>query len=340
MFHRVRWHLPLLGAAVLAGMAPVALAGADDAHDWIRRMNKAVVESNYEGIFRQTTGHESRNVQVMKIIHRFKDGEMVERVISMDNSGYEQKRKGSSWAEFLPARRQAHEATRNRSYGYIPTLNGLDDATARNYVVRDAGPARLIGRDVQQIQIDPRDNLRFGFRYWIDHQSALPLKFQRVSHDGKVLKEIAFEIQPTQLASISDERLKVAVDYKGFRWVNLDQPMTNPLLKRVYAPQAGLLPVGYRTPRFTAVRAPARAATGAPAAPRSRFMVSDGVSWAEVFITPISEKAKAEKPKADGGGVMGLVAVYRLRLDDVHIVVTGEIPMDAAKAIAEAVRPE
>jgi sigma-E factor negative regulatory protein RseB len=339
MSNRIRWHLSLLGAALLAGAAPAALAGSDEALGWILRMNKAVVESNYEGIFRQTTSHNPQSVQVMKIIHRYKDGEMVERVISMDNSGYEQKRKGASWAEFLPGRRQAHKATRSRSYGYIPTVNGLDATTARNYEIRDVGPTRLIGRDVQQIHIDPRDNLRYGYRFWIDHQSALPLKLQRVSSDGAVVKEIAFEIQPTQLSSISDERLMVAVDHKGFRWVNLDQPMTNPLLKRAYAPQAALLPAGYRMPRFSGAR-DSRGAAAAPAAPRSRFMVSDGVSWGEVFITPISGKSMAETPKSDGGAVIGITAVYRLRLDDVHIVVTGEIPMEAARTIAEAVRPE
>jgi negative regulator of sigma E activity len=54
-----------------------------------------------------------------------------------------------------------------------------------------------------------------------------------------------------------------------------------------------------------------------------------------VFISPLSDSAKA-----DGGAVFGSTAVYRLRLDDVQVMVVGEIPMDAAKAIAEAVRPE
>jgi sigma-E factor negative regulatory protein RseB len=319
----------------LLACASVAQAGADDGRDWIQRMNHALVESNYDGIFKlKISGQE--DVQVMQIIHRFKDGEMVERVISMDNSGYEQKRKGSSWAEFLPKFKRAHRATRNRSYGYIPALNGLDDVTARNYRITDAGPARMIGRDVQQIHIDPRDNLRFGYRLWIDRQSALPLKFQLISHDGNVLKEIAFQNQPNQPAEISDERLMVTVEGKDkFTWVNIDLPMVDPKLKRAYSPQVALLPTGYRMPRFNAARDAARTPPRPVAAPRARFIVSDGISWCDVFITP----APAQ-PKADGGTMFGTRAIYSLRLDDVQVVVTGEIPMEAAKAIAEAVRPE
>lgn len=338
MTNGFRRRLPLVGVALLA-CAAAAQAGSDGARDWIQRMNVALVESNYDGIFKlKVSGQE--DVQVMQIIHRFKNGEMVERVISMDNTGYEQKRKGSSWAQFLPKSKTVHQATRNRSYGYIPTLNGLDEATMRNYRIVDAGPARLIGRDVQQIHIDPRDNLRYGYRFWIDRQSALPLKSQRVSHDGKVLKEIAFQNQPNQPADIPDERLMVAVDYKDFRWVNVDPPMANPQLKRSYAPQAALLPAGYRMPRFNATRDASRAAARATGAPRARFIVSDGVSWCDVFITPVSDKANAEKTKADGGDLYGTMVMYRLRIDDAQVVVMGEIPMDAAKAIAEAVRPE
>lgn len=325
---------PLMGVALLA-CAAAAHAGADGARDWIQRMNHALVESNYDGIFKlKISGQE--DIQVMQIIHRFKDGEMIERVISMDNTGYEQKRKGPSWAEFVPKDKTVHLATRNRSYGYIPTLNGLDDATARSYRITDAGPMRLIGRDVQQIHIDPRDSLRFGYRLWIDRHSALPLKYQRISHDGKVIKEISFQNQPNQPAEISDERLTVAVEDKDkYRWVNIDPPMVNPRLKRAYSPQASLLPAGYRMPRFNAPRDAARPVPPPMAAPRARFIVSDGISWCDVFITPVSDKTKG-----DGGAVFGSTAVYRLRLDDVQVMVMGEIPMEAAKAIAEAVRPE
>jgi sigma-E factor negative regulatory protein RseB len=236
------------------------------------------------------------------------------------------------WAQFLPDKRRVDVATRNRSFGFIPSLNGLDDVSARHYDITDAGPARLLGRDVQLIRIEPRDDLRYGYRFWLDRQSALPLKFQRVSHDGKVLKEIAFVNPPLLPAEISDDQLKVAVDTSDFRWVNRDRraPMHNPELKRAYVPQAALLPPGYRARIFNSPAQEAQAV-----GPRARYIVSDGVSWAEVFIAPATGEAGPVN-----GFAMGPLASYQLRLDDVQVTVVGEMPQAAAQAIAQAVRPE
>ena len=72
-------------------------------------MNKALVEGNFEGVFQlQAIGEERRE---MRIVHRFKDGEMIERLVSTDGSGYEQKRKGTQWAEYLPRQRVVAVAT-------------------------------------------------------------------------------------------------------------------------------------------------------------------------------------------------------------------------------------
>jgi len=321
-------------AARLAGVALLALgvgaqAGQEDARAWVQRMNHAVVNSNYDGVFKQRLGERS---QVYGIIHRMKDGEMIERVISTDGSRYEQKRKGSRWAEFRPESKMVIVATRNRSFGYIPALNGLDRLAANHYDITDKGQARLLGRDVQVIHLDPKDNLRYGYRFWLDRQSALPLKFQRTTFDGTVLKEIAFIRPPGLPETISDDQLKVEVDAKGFRWVSWDQftPMHNPKLSRAYVPSAALLPAGYRVRTFSTPEQEASAG-----APRARFYVSDGVSWVDVYVSPAGDA-----DNKTSSSINGSIVTFTMRRDDVQVVVVGETPQETARAIAESVRPE
>jgi sigma-E factor negative regulatory protein RseB len=189
--------------------------------------------------------------------------------------------------------------------------------------------------DVQLIRIDARDAMRYGYRFWLDRQSALPLKFQRVSHGGKVLKEIEFISPPLLPDTISEDQLKVGIDTRDFTWVNTDLPMRNTGLKLTYLPQASLLPPGYRVLNFNSQPQDAKSQDAKSDGPRARFIVSDGVSWAEVFLTPATGKARPAS-----GLAMGPMAVYLLRLDDVQVRVMGEMPEAAAKAIAEAVRPE
>lgn len=320
----------LAGAALLAmTLAIPAQAGQDDTHAWIQRMNQAVVNRNYDGVFKQRFGDRS---QVFRIVHRMKDGEMIERVISTDRSGYEQRRKGSRWSEYRPASKLVIVQTRHRSFGYIPALNGLDRQSVAYYEMRDAGQARLLGRDVQMIHLDPKDGLRYGYRFWLDRESALPLKLQRTTLSGEVLKEIAFISPPALPESIADDQLRAEVDAKGFRWVSWDQftPMRNAKLARAYVLRDELLPAGYRPRIFGASEQQVGDKT-----PRSRFIVSDGVSWADVFLSPAGDEEGKASSSLDGP-----LATYKLRLDDVRVVVVGEMPLATAKAIAEAVRPE
>jgi sigma-E factor negative regulatory protein RseB len=313
---------------MLLALAGSAQAASGDARDWITRMNQALATRNYDGVVTRRVGDTS---QVFRIVHRMKDGETVERVVSTDGSGYEQKRKGSTWAEFFPDKRFVRKATRHRGFGFIPALNGLNDESERYYTIADGGRVRLLGRDAQLIRIEPRDDLRYGYRIWLDAQSALPLKLQRLSHGGAVIKEIGFVTPPQMPDDISDDQLKVEVDFKGFRWVDLDlaMPMHTPQLKRGLTPRKKLLPAGYYSRIFTRPDEEARAN-----GPRARFVVSDGVTWAEVFLTPSTCMSKP------GGSRVFSSQSYIVQLDGACVTVVGELPEAAARAIAEAVGPE
>lgn len=329
------------GAVLLVASAATATAGQVGAPaevlDWVQRMNKVLVEGNFDGVFERRSGEKT---QQWRIVHRFKDGEMMERVVAMDGSGYEQRRKGDQHAEYRPQLRAVFTSTRTRSFGYIPTLNGLDEEAARHYSISDGGRSRLLGRDVQIIRIDPRDDLRFGYRYWLDAGSAMPLKLQRVTRDGAVVKEIAFTFinAPLLPTDIPDEQLRVGVDISKFKRVDNDKrmPFYDPRLKRALTPQVSLMPAGYRIWRFggqaAAVRSPQQPRG---AGPRSRFIVSDGVTWAEVFLAPATADMKE-----GGGAIDGAYSGYLAVVDGVFVNVVGELPVAAAEAIARAFRPE
>ncbi len=332
---------PFAGLVAVALLAFAAAAPAGQAapppevFSWIQRMNKVLVEGNFDGVLERRSGEGS---QQLRIVHRFKDGEMMERVVAMDGSGYEQRRKGDQFSEYFPRRRLVTTAVRTRSFGYVQTLNGLDAESARHYDISDAGRSRLLGRDVQMIHIEPKDDLRFGYRLWLDTGSAMPLKLQRVARDGAVVKEIAFTFinVPLLPTDIPDEQLRVGVDFSSFKGVDRDKgmPFYDPRLKRPLMPQATLMPPGYRIWRFGG-QASARAPQPKAAGPRARFIVSDGVTWAEVFLAPATGDIK------EGGGTLdGGYFGYQAVADGVRISVVGELPLVAAEAIAKAFRPE
>lgn len=49
-----------------------------------------------------------------------------------------------------------------------------------------------MGRTVQVVAVDPRDEFRYGYRLWIDEKTAMPLKTELCDGDGKVIEQIVF----------------------------------------------------------------------------------------------------------------------------------------------------
>lgn len=339
----IRWAGSLRTAVLLlaALAAASAQAGSEEARAWITRMNGALASRTYDGVFVHQMGEHR---EVMRIVHRVQDGHMAERVASTDGSGREFLRNGSKWVAFYPDQRVALVQTRNRSYGFLTALNGLSANSDRFYLISDAGPTRLQGRVAQQILLEPRDALRYGYRFWLDAKTALPLKSQLVSRSGEVIEEISF-ISLTLPEKIADELLKPELDTAGFRWLRRDVPMHSPDFKVAFVPRAELLPSGYRVRMITPAEEEAKAS-----GPRTRFIVSDGIAWASVFIEKPERSEDSAMPRKDVGpppglrpdGVvmMGASAVYVAHVDGYRVTVVGEVPPMTVKSIAEAVRPE
>ncbi|HTQ36465.1 MAG TPA: MucB/RseB C-terminal domain-containing protein [Steroidobacteraceae bacterium] len=335
------------GVALLA-LCTLARAGGDEGPGaWIMRMNKALATRNYDGVLVHQVG---QHRSVLRIVHRVQDGHMEERVTvespAGPGPGREFVRNGSEWIEYDPQQRVARVQTRNRSYGFLIALNGLGQQTGRYYAMTDDGNVMLDAWTARRISLEPRDALRYGFRFWLDARTALPLKTQLVSRSGEVIEEITF-LSMSLPEHIEDEQLKPQFDTTGFHWVRGEEPMYTPGLKSPPVPRAELLPAGFRVILLGSPEQEAKAP-----GPRTRFIVSDGIDWVSVYVEKGGPAAARQMPghagqapeapglRPDGVVVMGSTAVYVASLDGFNVTVVGEVPPATVKAIAEAVRPE
>ncbi len=336
-----------LAAMLLAGIA-YAGTPVDPATGWILRMNRALATSNYEGVLVQQIG---QHREVFRIVHRVQDKHMNERVavVSPGGEGREFVRNGSEWIAYYPGHRVALVETRNRSYGFLIALNGINAQSRRHYTISDGGEAPLDGWTARQISIEPRDDLRYGYRFWLDTKTALPLKTQLVARSGEVIEEISF-LTLTLPDSIADSHLKPEFDATHFHWMRRDTPMYTPGLKSAPQPNGALMPAGFRVRIFNSPEEEANAP-----GPRTRFIVSDGISWVSVFVETDDDKPASAGAAGKGAGagqkqipgarpdgvvVMGSLATYVARPDGFKVTVVGEVPPPTARLIAEAFQPE
>lgn len=326
----MRIRLISLTLALLWAATATAASSSEEARAWIKRMNDALINRNYDGVL---THKWQGGSEALHLIHRMRDGRMVERVVSLNGSGYEVFRNGKDFVEYFPAKRVALVQTRNRSYGHIAALNGVSVDSEKLYRISNEGARPLLGwpSPTQLISVEPRDDDRYGYRFWLDQQTAMPIRTELVSRSGDVIVEIYFSSLKMP-DTIADDLFKPDVDVKSFRWMRRDPPAE--AAGQAFRPAEKLLPKGYRVLDFNSAAAEAEGKGS-----RNRFIVSDGIAWVSVFVT-VADKPHVNGFKEGFQPQMGASATYVIRQQDHFVTVMGEVPPAVVKSIAQAVRPE
>ncbi|MFO1504713.1 MAG: sigma-E factor regulatory protein RseB domain-containing protein [Steroidobacteraceae bacterium] len=229
-------------------------------------MNRPLARRNYDGVFVQQIGQRR---ETWRIIHRMRDGRMTERLISTDGSGREFVRNGSEAVWYFPDRKVVLVEDRARASGYITALYGVDADTEKYYQLRSSDqPVRVRGFMARLVTVEPRDSLRYGYRYWIDEKTSMPVRTQLVAATGEVIAEISF-ISMSLPDVVDEELLKPDVDTTGFRWLRRDPPALPGTVRTNFVARPELLPTGFRVKTFPNM--PVAADRG----PRTRFIISD-----------------------------------------------------------------
>jgi sigma-E factor negative regulatory protein RseB len=60
------------------------------------------------------------------------------------------------------------------------------------YDIEIQGVARVAGRDTEVVGIIPRDDLRYGYRFYVDRENFLPLKSDLIDSTGASLEQLMF----------------------------------------------------------------------------------------------------------------------------------------------------
>ena len=152
-------------------------------------------------------------------------------VVSPIGPGREFVRNGSEWMAYYPEQRVVLVQTRNRSYGFLTALNGLERGIQS--LLRDQRWRLRCRSMAGRRGASPwsrATTLRYGYRFWLDEKTALPLKTQLVARSGEVIEEISF-LSLTLPETIADEQLKPEVDATHFRWMRRDTPIYTPGLQ-------------------------------------------------------------------------------------------------------------
>ena len=254
------------GLAILGTMGLLALparASDDDPHQWLERMSESLSSRNYTGVFTHSTRRQS---ETMRIVHRVGKGVSTERLVSLDGSGREIVRTAEEVHVYLPDRRVVLVEPRSGDGSLVEALPEPGPELDALYELQIRDGHKLLGRDVRVLDIRPRDAFRYGYRLWLDEETAMPLRTVVVDGAGRPVELINF----TQLEMpkrIEARATEPTIDASGFQWVrNVRRPHAPP-------PAAGRLAPHEAAARISPRRKPhaGRARSGVPGAAPDLF---------------------------------------------------------------------
>lgn len=328
-------------AAVVSGSLLVGLlvpwisaAGASDRSperspvELLGQMSSALSRLEYEGTLVYLTGHE---LSTLRIAHRIDGGLAHESLLALSGPIRAVARSHQTVTCVLPDAR-AISVPRHPSSAATLHPGILDAERLRpHYLIHGLGRSRVAGRDTRVVGIIPKDDLRYGYRFFVDEETGLPLKTDLMDSSATPIEQVMF----TEIEFLDDDSVESSP-------TNLGQERATTATAAATHPASSLpasasvdtspwrfsdLPEGYEV----VAGDPPSSAT---ADQRRWFMVSDGLSAVSIYIEPDQGHGLA------GHKRVGAVNAAGHSLDRHQITAVGEAPLQTVQAIAAAVKAE
>jgi sigma-E factor negative regulatory protein RseB len=310
-------------------LAAAALASAEEPAEWLQRMNQALTQNNYEGEFQHW--QRGGKVENLRIIHRVRNGEVMERLVSLDGSGREFIRTGTELTCYLPDRRLVLVERRAADGPFFGGLPSFDARTAAFYDISEVKRTRINRRDTRVIAVNPKDEFRYGYKLWIDESTAMPIRTQLCDSRGRVIEQISFSSLKLP-SSIPDQAFLPEVSAEGFQWLRNDKPRSANSTPALW--NALRLPPGFRMT--------VRAAQTMPGSrdPVEHLVFTDGLASVSVFVEQRVTSGAASGGSLAGPARVGSSSTFSTVIDGHKITAVGEVPPQTVRDIATSVKAD
>ncbi|NBC14410.1 MAG: transcriptional regulator [Gammaproteobacteria bacterium] len=189
---RLRRELRSLPLAILALLWLLWTASAhagDDPRLLLERMNQALEQVQFEGTLVYLHGGD---LAALRVSHRRNNGMPGESLLSLTGPVRALSRHAQGVTCMLP---DAAPLTVSKGHGHSRFLRSVPldfPQLRRHYRMESLGRFRIAGRDTRVVGVHAKDDYRYGYRFYIDEASGLPLKVDLLNSDGQAVQQIMF----------------------------------------------------------------------------------------------------------------------------------------------------
>ena len=310
---------------------------AGDLFDMLQRMSDADQEHSYQGIF---ILRKSDSLSTLKVTHGKDEDGVWESLEALNGEPRKVVRRNNKVVSVFPGRELVtirHNADKQALHPQLPEDIGQLELF---YSISQLPDDRIANYPTLVVDLIPNDDLRYGYRYWIEKSNGLLLRCDLVDENNSVVEQMmftSFEYLPQAPASAFDLK-----KYEHYRQQLLDGPAADVSREAPLQWAINTLPKGFMltqsTMRYTqSSLAENNLSAGqigmTSAKPDLLHLVySDGLASVSVFI----EKKRDNKKYLQGAVTMGAVNAFGHYVEDYYVTVVGEVPEKTVRAMARS----
>jgi len=301
-------------------------ASEEDAWQVLQKAAVAAHALSYKGIFVCQTAKQVRSVE---ITHLFDGQNEFARNVVLDGSPREVLNQSGNVVIYNPRNGKIFIEKR-RAQNMFPAILPTDlDSIRASYSLRSGEAERVAGRPAQLLVLEPKDGLRYSYRFWVDTEYGLLLKSVMFNNRNEALESIGFN-QVALMKTVELDWFKPKIDHNKSYVMEQEQELVadpgSPIDWEIK-----VLPPGYRK-----VDQMIRKVQGKPA-PVIHVIFSDGLAFVSLFIEPVAKPTKEKPVPKNVLTTTGNTSFYA-NVNNGHLVtVMGDVPEATVVQIANAV---
>lgn len=306
-----------LGAALVLATS-VAQAQTPETLAWLRKMHQATQRLSYVGTFVYQNADRTETSRIT----RYAAGD-IEKLEVMNGVPREIVRSRDTVRCYLPDSRVVKVDRRvDRDFpALLPALLPEQiSALARHYDISLADTQRIAGLDCQTVVLQPKDDLRYGYRFYADLKSGMLMRADTVDAAGRIVETLMF----TQFAPGNVTPDMVRPRHEGKKW-RIEDTGAVPAHLAGWG-LASELPGFHKVTELKRRLGESR--------PVGQMVFSDGLAAVSVFIEPLESRPDRA---ATGLASTGAINIYTREVANHMITVVGEAPAVSVQRIADAV---
>lgn len=288
-----------------------------DALSWLQKMAAAAKQLTYSGTFIYQNGN---RIETSRIVHLWDETGEHEHVETLDQAPREIIRNNDEVFCYSPTSNGLVVEKRKPRKSFPNLLpKQLQDVT-ENYFIKLGGRERIGGYECQVVILEPKDNLRYGYKFWAEGNTGLIIRASMMNEKTEIVDQYTF----TQLV------LGGPVDKEQFKPKEGATQIAPNIIDTTETPWLVKQPTGFK--KVSEVK---RKMAGRDV-PVHHLVFSDGMAAISVFVESVTD-ARLSSPVLTK---QGAVNVYTKPLAKGVATVLGEAPPVTLMQIANSIAPK